>query len=405
MRRRRAFLWLMQLVLPGGVLAYTLFRASVGSAPGDWLLLTAAGSFLWAVAAVWVLVAARAAWPVLVRVGFSLWATALSWLLGMAILSLAHVKVDVAMTVWRAKQALSGHRLNGKEIGLFAAHPRYGWWHLPGAVGTHEFVDYTVVYRTGEDRFRVTRTPQKSAGEVLCLGCSFTFGHGVSDDEPYVAVLADRYWTDMKIHNAAVNGWGTTQALLFVEDYFSGHPAPAVVTYGWISKHLERNSLRRHWLDSLAEYGRQNPCFEIANDRLVWSGLHGPEDGLPDSPGLDAAELDLTVRMLSAIDQVCRAHGSRFVVVLLPYGKKDTPYARQLDSLTDEVAMRIRRAGMESLDVRRSLTGQVRERLYFAHDPHPKPRWHQLIAQAIAAAIDPHGRTVSMQRVASKSDE
>jgi hypothetical protein len=174
-----------------------------------------------------------------------------------------------------------------------------------------------------------------------------------------------------------------------MKDYFASHPAPAVVLYGWIAKHLERNSLRKRWLEFLAKSGRKNPCFEVANDSLMCRGLRGPEDGLADSPGLDATELDLSVRMLSGIERICREHGTRFVVVLLPYASQDARYNRHLDSLTDEVATRARKVGLQCLDVRDCTAGLGRDPLYFAHDPHPKPRWHELVAQAIAAAIVP----------------
>ncbi len=390
MRRRRALLWLSQLALPGSVAAYTLFRASVGPPPTDLLWLFAAGSFLWLAAALLVLAAFRASRMTLLRVGFSLWVLAISWSLAMASLKLAHVKVDLVMTAWRARQTLKGQPFEGSEIGLYTSHPRYGWWHLPAAVGTHEFADFSARYTTGEDHFRVTRTPQAPAGEVLCLGCSFTFGAGVADQETYPAVLADRYWTTLKVHNAGTNGWGTAQALLLAEDYFASHPAPAMVLYGWMTKHLERNARRKQWLEFLFRYGgRKNPSFELANEKLVYRGLHGPEDGLPDSPGLDATELDLSVEMLVAIDRTCREHGSPFVVVLLPYDSRDPRYNQQLDALTDQVATRARNAGLKCADVRSCTAGLTRDLLYFAHDPHPKPRWHELVAQAIAADVVP----------------
>jgi hypothetical protein len=349
---------------------------------------------------VFIIAATRPARPTLLRVGLSLWVTAVTWSMGMAALKFAHVKVDLLMTVWRAKQALAGQPVEGKEIGLYASHPRYGWWHLPAAAGRHEFVDYCALYTTGADRFRVTRTPPNPAGEVLCLGCSFTFGAGVSDQEPYAAILADRYWTSIKVHNAGVNGWGTAQALLLAEDYFANHPAPGLVLYGWIAKHLERNSLRKRWLKFLSKFGRRNPCFAITNESLVCRGLCGPEDGLADSASLDATELDLTVRMLSGIERICREHGSQFVVVLLPYGATDGRYKQQLDSLTNEVVTRAQKMGVGCLDVRHCTAGLPRDSLYFAHDPHPKPRWHELVAKSIAAAIDPTGTGDPMQPIA-----
>jgi hypothetical protein len=405
MRREPALLWILQLTPPAAIVAYALFRALKGPAPGDWLVLTAAGSLVWVVATGLILLGSRALRTTLLSVGYTLWMTAIAWCLFLAVLSVAHVKIDLPLRIWRARQTLLHEPIEGREIGLYASHPRYGWWHCPGVESRHKFVDFDVLYTTGADCFRVTRTPEKPAGEVLCLGCSYTFGHGVEDREPYASILASEYWTNIKVHNAGVNGWGTAQALLLAEDYFANHRAPAVVLYGWIAKHLERNALRKRWLQFIAGSGRKKPCFEIVDDRLVFAGLHGPEDGLADSPGLDAVELDLSVRMLAAIDRICREHGSRFVVVLLPYDSKDPRFNQHLDSLTDDVATRAKSAGLECLDVRPCTAGLGRDVLYNPHDPHPKLRWHKLVARAIAEVIDPCKTSGITERVASKSHE
>jgi hypothetical protein len=385
-RNKIALCWLLQVAIPGGVVCYALGRTAIGRAPSLSLGLAAGGSLVWLLATLLIFLGARTKRPILLRASISGWVTAILFLLALAYVRFADF--DMPMVVWRVRQALRGEPVEGKEIGLYTAHPRYGWWHLPETVGRHEYVDYDVRYTTDKESFRITRTPDKSIGEVLCLGCSFTFGHGVSDDEPYAAVLADHYWTSLKLHNGAVNGWGTGQSLLLLEDYLATHPAPVLVIYSWIAKHAERNGLRKTWLEFLAKYDRKNPTFAIEDDCLVLRGLSGPEDGLPESPMLNATEVDISARLLTRIGQLCRQRGSRFVLVLLPYDSKSESYNQQLDTLTDTVVARMDPDQVQCLDLRRCLPDLPRKQLYFAHDPHPQPLWHKLIAEAIARGID-----------------
>jgi hypothetical protein len=383
MRGKAAFLWISQIVLPGAIVLYVLCKSAFGSPVSDWMRLAANGALVWIVVTAGVLVASRAKRPLLLRVGVSLWAIAMIFSVLLCLVKVAGVRSDIPLTLWRVKHTLAGKHDGIEAIGIYAAHPRYGWSHVPGAVGKHEFVDFDVVYTIDSDGFRVTDSPPKATKEVLCLGCSVTFGHGVSDSEAYPAILGRQYWTDIKVRNGAVNAWGTAQAYLFAEDYLASHKAPALVLYSWGPYHLERNYRRKRWLEILSQSGRKNPYFEIEGDRLCYRGLAGSEDGLPSSPALRATEADVSAHLLTGIGQLCREHGSRFVVLLLP-----TRFPNPVeDALTNEIAGEVRRKGLECFDLGKCTQGQSRERLYFAHDPHPQAPWHELIAQAIAETL------------------
>jgi hypothetical protein len=381
-----ALLWLSQIALPSVIVLYALAQRLTGATLGDMLRLATIGAGLWIFVTFAVLMASRAKRPMLLRAGVSLWVAAVTFSGMLCLLRLAGVKSDIPLTIWRVQRALAGKDEGSDVLGIYAAHPRYGWSLVPGAVGRHEFVDFDVIYTIDHDGFRVTDSPSQAARVVLCLGCSFTFGHGVADDEHYPAILGRQYWTGVKVRNAGVNGWGTAQAFLFAQDYLANHEVPALVLYGWVPYHLERNYRRKSWLDFLTHFGRKNPYFEIENSQLCFQGLAGPELGLPLTPALRSTEADLSARLLIGIGENVRQHGSRFVVALLP-SKYPHP---ETTSLTDKIAAEVRRKGLECIDLRQCTEGHNRESLYFTHDPHPQPLWHERVAQSLAERITIH---------------
>jgi hypothetical protein len=378
MRRNETILWLSQIALPGAVAAYTLFLSRFGPAPGDLLWLATGGACLWVIAAAMVLVTSRARQRVWLRVGLSLWLTAVTWSLGMCSLVFAGMQVDILPVVWKGKPGVS----EWEKIGIITEHPRYGWWHIPGAVGRHKHWDFNVVYTIDNDGFRVTSSPTKVTKDVLCLGGSDTFGHGVSDNEVFPAVLADQYWTGLKVRNGGCMAWGAGQAFLLTKDYFANHKAPAMVFYCWSPGHARRSSLRKSWLNVLDRVGRRNPHFEIENDSLVFRGLAGVEEGLPESPELRWAEFELSVRLLVEMGRVCQEKAVPFYLVLLPYWRPTSEW----DSLTDGIATEVGRKGVRCIDVRSCIQDLPANRLYFPHDTHPRPVWHERVAQALAEA-------------------
>jgi hypothetical protein len=75
---------------------------------------------------------------------------------------------------------------------------------------------------------------------VLVLGCSFTAGTGVLDEETYVWRLNARY-PDVRFENLAVSGYGTYQNVLQLERMLRNRKPPALVIYGFIGDHGRRN--------------------------------------------------------------------------------------------------------------------------------------------------------------------
>lgn len=135
---------------------------------------------------------------------------------------------------------------------LVKLHPRWGWIHRESArIGERmyrgEELLYDVIYNIGPDGLRVTtspQTPEPNAPVVLFLGCSFTFGQGLPDDQTlpsaFQAAAAGKY----RAANWGISGAGPHSILAQFEEerdrtFLAGARSPYAV-YVAIRHHLRR---------------------------------------------------------------------------------------------------------------------------------------------------------------------
>jgi hypothetical protein len=86
---------------------------------------------------------------------------------------------------------------------------------------------------------RVTTPGQRSPSrvDVIAIGCSFTWGPGIENEETYAARLSDRL--HVGVSNFAMGSYGTVQSLLMLRR--NRDLRPKLVVYGLIADHLRRN--------------------------------------------------------------------------------------------------------------------------------------------------------------------
>ena len=258
-----------------------------------------------------------------------------------------------------------------KAVGIWQSDERYGYSHIPSSTGIHKTADYDVTYSIGPHQERVIPGQGDGDGTVLFLGGSYTFGQGVADDAAYPAVLDRRYWSRWRVVNRAVLAWGTTHAMLVLEDTFASVSPPSAVIYGMIPHHITRNGDRRSWLQGLALYGFSSPHFTLVNGKPVYRGVVGVEDGVADGPAVREEELALTEALLGAMHTMCEEKNVPFLVILLPCMSASAGWPPRLIRFIDEQKI-------PSLD----LSEMHLDR--FAGDEHPNARDHARIAEQIA---------------------
>jgi hypothetical protein len=227
--------------------------------------------------------------------------------------------------------------------------PVLGWTNKPGRyrlppyVADGKDIEVTIL----DDGGRATSNePMVDRERVIILGCSVTFGWGLSDQQTYPWKLQGDQ-PDLRIVNFGSSAQGTLQALLRMEAIISNAPRPRLVLYGFFTWHEPRNVATYDWLRMLA----QNSSPGILADPYVTltadGGLerHPPQaftvlplaewlvtgrilgDGYMRlvTHGREKAGPEATKRLILEMTRLAREHGIPFSVVFLlaQPGKKE----------------------------------------------------------------------------------
>ncbi len=299
--------------------------------------------------------------------------------LGILTLFAMGLAILLAFPTTREKLNYQASRLSGTPdpgewtvkvpVGIWRRDSTYGYSHIPLKKGFHISRDFSVTYMIGEEGERVIPSPTASAGRIIFLGGSFTFGEGVEDHQTFPYLLSQR-WKDWTVVNSAVMGWGTSHAYLKLTEQMNVLPPPAIFFYVMIPHHVMRNYVRKQWVEEMAAYDRGHPHFEIVNDIPVFQKIIGVDEALPLTPELEMQELRITEALLSAMGKRCREQDVRFVMVFL------------LKPPPPEITETVRAEGIEVID----LSGIIIEG--FPWDPHPNVQDHRHIADALFEAFE-----------------
>jgi hypothetical protein len=154
-------------------------------------------------------------------------------LLALALVGLAYY----SWSGWRYYQAHQAEFVGGSFI---RDDPQVGYLLRPGAAIRHATAPEFGVYADGAGcRADGPGRPAPSQVDLLAVGCSFTFGYGVDNEDTFVSRVAEA--TGQRACNAAVPAHGTTAARLAIDRYAG--LAPKVILYGFIGTHEVRNLL------------------------------------------------------------------------------------------------------------------------------------------------------------------
>jgi hypothetical protein len=259
------------------------------------------------------------------------------------------------------------------------------------------------------------RTPPSV--DLMAVGCSFTWGHGVEAQETYTALLAHRL--GVRAANFAFSAYGTVQSEQLLERNLDLRAR--VVVYGLIQDHVKRNlsacapvygptCLPSAYVDfdaSGAPFIHPPPAAAYDFNARFWDAFffhraswprrialaaeadvrralaHPPEDrGDP-----EARRRSLTF-LLARMRAAAAQAGAHLVVVYIPYlergGTNPPPPA---------IAAALRSIGGDvtvvdlSPAVARYYADVSRPLLRFERDRHPAPAGHALIADALEPVV------------------
>lgn len=270
----------------------------------------------------------------------------------------------------------------------FITDPQTGWRMRPSRSFTWTFNNETHTYTANSQGFRSTTDfhAGDSRLKLAFVGDSFTFGAGVSDDEPFPALLgADS--RDRAAWNFGMPGFGVDQAWLSAR-YQALPLKPDLLVVGLIDIDFERSQVvfRRN-------EGFGKPTFRLINGRLMQRGTEAPPNFLMQyldersrlwSMGVRAWRAagvkygageywSLNQAIIDAISDDCRKAGVPVLFVYIPIkGMQPFPALRNY----------MRQSGAAYIDLTEQHPAPPRS-IYLRNDSHLSVEGHRYVANLI----------------------
>ena len=325
----------------------------------------------------------------------------------------------------------------------YRCNDRLGWTYRPGARvlvfnRAREFVHFVRFNRSGMRDREHPLAPEARAFRMVLLGDSFAAGLQVSADETFARLLEVELQADAKegqtieVWNAAVDGFGTAQALNLFEDRIAPYE-PSVVFLGlFLMNDLSDNVFEAGGYNHHLALRCGRPYYELDRDgglteRQAGASMrqqHGSQVGgllrrsrlyaslfpVPDQSGASFADWDvltgrnpddvaaawrLTRALVSELDRRARMNGGRLVLLLMP-SVEEASFSPDstTDGLGDEGRFErahalaeafVRESGIPYVDLYPALRQSTRSgaQPYFQRDMHWNARGHAVVAAAI----------------------
>ena len=266
----------------------------------------------------------------------------------------------------------------------------------PGArvSATRKWADSTlfhVTYTITRDGVRLTRG--NAQGDTwLFMGCSFTFGEGVEDDETLPARFSEQLGWEANVVNLAASGYGPHQMLRMLETgRLGGATAPVKhVIYQAIPHHVVRAAGR-------TSFDVAGPSYKISGDSIRFAG---PFDSSARVRALEIlrksdlgrildrryravpasdAEIELYARIVEKAAALSREKLGAPFSVLFWDDDRDTAPKRVIDRLVS--------AGIPVIRATSFLTRRELDSLQIPFDKHPNPEADRRLAAGLAARL------------------
>ncbi|MFK7786913.1 MAG: hypothetical protein AB8B56_17460 [Crocinitomicaceae bacterium] len=124
--------------------------------------------------------------------------------------------------------------------------------------------NYTATHIDGR---RITRKKHVEVFEsqVFIMGCSFTYGMGVSDSVAFPYQIQQRFKDSIRIENYGIPGFGNVQSYLQLKREVAEGNIPKLVIVNFCDFHHERNSLTPRYRNSLV-LGYQRSNKEVSKE-------------------------------------------------------------------------------------------------------------------------------------------
>jgi hypothetical protein len=245
---------------------------------------------------------------------------------------------------------------------------------------------------------------------IVVLGDSFTFGQGVSDGEPYPAVLEELLGDNYEVINLGSPGWGLTQEIRRYYEFGALYqPEVVVLQYcwndpednlnhrvtviegddfrfqnssnstNWAKKYLSGSPIQKSQLYNFYR-GRVYEWFQNRHVRRVAAEMS--ETPGPAAAGGVSPQQEYYCELLDLFAEKLEEDGVRLIVISVEDQMSNFPYiAEHIQSLHDT-----RRIVYVDLDA--AFANVERGEGFYSPEGHWGPRAHRLVAESLATAVE-----------------
>jgi hypothetical protein len=208
-----------------------------------------------------------------------------------------------------------------------------GWSYLPNMSKTQSGTSYSVQVHFDKDGIRIPSPDFEfdyARPSVLCIGGSFTMGHGLPYEESFAGQLAARPDMPYQVVNLGVQGYGSDQALLALKRFFPKFKTKIVV-YTFMWGHITRNgNYDRRLLHPDAKFLGTKPLFRLNRQKEMYLAKKPVRyEDYVHSWVIDALKIkvgerlgwfppfpeELTAAIIREMKRYCDANQAHFVVV------------------------------------------------------------------------------------------
>jgi hypothetical protein len=180
--------------------------------------------------------------------------------------------------------------------------------------------------------------------KIVMVGGSYTHGTAITDDETFPWKLQQTL-PGMEVLNYSVGGYGTLQSLVKLQQVLPKIRQRKLVIYGLIRHHSIRNVSTTGWITSLSKYSRNDlyiPYVKIDKNNQMQHQplLHFSPFPLRQYSALiallentwistrwgkhdDEPISQITVALVSEMQELSNEHNADFLVVLLSFNRRD----------------------------------------------------------------------------------
>lgn len=303
--------------------------------------------------------------------------------IALRILGYSHFHNDDYSIKSKPSNAYIGH----KDLGIQLNPGRY-------SISINKKVNFIANHEEGNHRL-VPGNANPDSADVLFLGCSFTYGYGVYDNQNFPALIQKQF-PENSVQNSGVIGYGTVQSLMQLKEVLKKGNLKAVLL-NFSSFHFIRNGLSQQYrsnlkigyersssnvknemktarfpyklkCDSNIKFERWDDMYSNAFGRSWLASVNWIQSAYDNYADQDNDDLDVTVCLMKEMNELCKKQGVEFGVVFL-------------DSTKETKKLRSRIKNIKTLKV--DFNFKSKKLTNLPYDSHPNKRGQELIAGKI----------------------